>query len=66
MSKKIGQCFEEKSFDAQISCVVIHSDPAPMCDSNPCQNGGTCVEGCSHFACNCGDNLPGDLCENSK
>ena len=37
-----------------------------MCDSNPCQNGGTCIEGCSHFECDCGDDLPGDSCGDSK
>ena len=37
-----------------------------LCDSNPCQNGGTCVAGCNYFVCDCGDDLPGDLCQGSK
>ncbi|KTG32146.1 hypothetical protein cypCar_00022222 [Cyprinus carpio] len=32
------------------------------CVSNPCQNGGTCIDGISSFQCFCPDGWEGDLC----
>lgn len=32
------------------------------CISNPCQNGGTCVEGHSMFSCNCVTGWGGTTC----
>ena len=41
-------------------------DKAPLaCDSNPCQNNGTCHEGYKSFTCECADNFYGDTCNQS-
>merc|ERR1712166_1418517 len=38
---------------------------SPMCDTNPCQNGGTCVQGgsASAFTCTCLRGYAGETCE---
>lgn len=33
------------------------------CSTNPCQNGGTCVDGCSSYTCQCAPNYSGTHCE---
>ena len=33
------------------------------CSSNPCQNGGTCVDGINSHTCNCDLGYSGDNCE---
>lgn len=33
------------------------------CESNPCQNGGTCIDGLASFYCNCTEDFVGDQCE---
>lgn len=39
---------------------------APSCASNPCQNGGTCVQGTPGYTCNCGGGFTGNLCQTRK
>eukprot|EP00730_Choanoeca_flexa_P006389 TRINITY_DN12143_c4_g6_i1.p1 TRINITY_DN12143_c4_g6~~TRINITY_DN12143_c4_g6_i1.p1 ORF type:complete len:1307 (+),score=146.15 TRINITY_DN12143_c4_g6_i1:162-4082(+) len=40
---------------------------ADSCASNPCQNGGQCVQGLGrHFACDCQAGFTGDTCEVSE
>lgn len=34
------------------------------CSTNPCQNGGTCVDGCSSYTCRCAPHYSGTNCEN--
>jgi len=29
------------------------SEEIELCDSNPCQNGGTCVDGTNNYTCQC-------------
>ena len=36
------------------------------CLSNPCQNGGTCLDQVNAFTCICMSGYTGDLCETSK
>lgn len=36
------------------------------CVSNPCRNGGTCIDGISSFQCFCPDGWEGDLCNLSE
>ncbi len=36
------------------------------CVSNPCRNGGTCIDGISSFQCFCPDGWEGDLCDLSE
>ncbi|XP_069744223.1 fibulin-7 [Narcine bancroftii] len=33
------------------------------CVSNPCQNGGSCVDAVNHYTCSCPNNWTGSLCE---
>ena len=37
-----------------------------LCDSDPCQNGGTCVTEECGFSCQCTDDYVGDTCETSR
>lgn len=36
------------------------------CVGDPCQNGGTCVDGVNAFTCTCVTGYDGVNCENSK
>lgn len=36
------------------------------CESNPCRNGGTCVDGLSSFTCVCLPSYAGLFCEEGK
>ena len=36
------------------------------CQSNPCQNGGTCVDGVYSFTCSCPSSFAGPRCEGVK
>lgn len=36
------------------------------CESNPCRNGGTCIDKVSVYQCICGDGWEGDHCEISE
>ncbi|TMS04428.1 Protein jagged-1b [Larimichthys crocea] len=36
------------------------------CESNPCRNGGTCIDKVSVYQCICGDGWEGDHCEITK
>ncbi|XP_022665182.1 protein crumbs-like isoform X3 [Varroa destructor] len=38
----------------------------PVCDSNPCQNGGSCVDIFNAFECRCTEDFRGPLCEELK
>ena len=36
------------------------------CASNPCQNGGQCIDGVAKFTCQCAPGWMGDTCTESK
>ena len=36
------------------------------CSSDPCQNGGTCIDEINAFTCNCMSGYTGDVCETSE
>uniref|UniRef100_A0A672L0Y8 Fibulin 7 n=1 Tax=Sinocyclocheilus grahami TaxID=75366 RepID=A0A672L0Y8_SINGR len=42
--------------------VVFHTDVS-VCASNPCQNGGTCVEALNQYKCTCPHNWSGSQCQ---
>ena len=47
---------------------VSMSEPSEVneCDSNPCQNGGTCEDGDNMFTCTCPAEWTGTMCETSE
>ena len=36
------------------------------CESDPCINGATCVDGVNNYTCICAAGYSGDLCETGK
>ena len=36
------------------------------CDSNPCMNGSTCVDGINEYSCTCAAGNTGDMCETGR
>lgn len=36
------------------------------CESNPCKNGGTCIDGVNSYKCICSDGWEGAYCETSE
>lgn len=47
-----------------LKCVLMSSPAASPCLSNPCENGGTCVEaGSSNYTCQCAEGFQGTNCE---
>ena len=36
------------------------------CNSNPCRNGGTCIDGANSYQCKCADGYAGANCEQGK
>lgn len=36
------------------------------CESNPCANGGTCIDGVNSYKCICSDGWEGAYCETSE
>ena len=39
---------------------------ADNCSSNPCMNGGTCVDSIAHFTCTCDEGFTGATCDMGK
>ncbi len=37
-----------------------------QCDSDPCQNGGTCIDDLNFFTCECPNGVTGPVCENGE
>ncbi|KAI8486345.1 hypothetical protein Bbelb_358440 [Branchiostoma belcheri] len=48
---------------AKMRIEFLGCDNNDDCQSNPCQNGGTCVDGLDSYSCNCTDRFSGDICE---
>ena len=47
------------------SCYIISAD-TDDCATNPCENGGTCVDGVNSHTCTCVEGYEGSNCETSK
>uniref|UniRef100_A0A8C0H4T2 Coagulation factor VII n=1 Tax=Chelonoidis abingdonii TaxID=106734 RepID=A0A8C0H4T2_CHEAB len=47
----------------RILCVLIITQIANQCDSDPCQNGGTCVDHFQAYVCLCPEEYKGKNCE---
>ncbi|XP_052078414.1 integrin beta-like protein B isoform X2 [Mytilus californianus] len=45
------------------ACVTIKVDDENECASNPCQNGGACVDDITRYICTCPDSYTGKNCE---
>ena len=46
-----------------IFCFSLSQTEINECESDPCQNGGTCVEGVDEFECVCAAGFEGTLCD---
>ncbi|XP_041824165.1 cubilin [Melanotaenia boesemani] len=67
-----GQCVSTSSAPGYI-CNCNSGWQGPICDqninecsSNPCQNGGTCVDGVNGFTCTCTSQWTGPLCQTQQ
>ncbi|KAF6722152.1 Cubilin [Oryzias melastigma] len=64
-----GQCASTTSSPGYIcNCTpgwqgVLCDQNTNECSSNPCQNGGTCIDGINAFTCNCTSQWTGPLCQ---
>ena len=47
------------------SCLLLISE-IDECESNPCVNGGSCVDGIGSYSCICPTGYEGDQCEIDK
>ena len=45
---------------------MFHIVDMDDCQSDPCTNGGTCLDGISSYTCHCSVEWTGDHCEVSK
>ncbi|KAK6195701.1 hypothetical protein SNE40_001073 [Patella caerulea] len=52
------KCAEKKMKALKCSAPVINA-----CNSDPCQNSGTCTQDGDSFTCNCADGFTGETCE---
>ncbi|XP_078680123.1 uncharacterized protein LOC144915540 [Branchiostoma floridae x Branchiostoma belcheri] len=48
---------------AKMRIELLGCDDNDDCQSSPCQNGGTCVDGLDSYSCNCTNSFSGDTCE---
>ncbi|XP_078680109.1 uncharacterized protein LOC144915532 [Branchiostoma floridae x Branchiostoma belcheri] len=48
---------------AKMRIEFLGCDNNDDCQSSPCQNGGTCVDGLDSYSCNCTNDFIGDICE---
>ncbi|CAH1255193.1 JAG1 [Branchiostoma lanceolatum] len=48
---------------AKMRIEFLGCDDTDDCQSDPCQNGGTCVDGLDSYSCNCTNGFSGDTCE---
>uniref|UniRef100_A0A8D0CJ36 Delta-like protein n=1 Tax=Scleropages formosus TaxID=113540 RepID=A0A8D0CJ36_SCLFO len=62
-----GRCISQPA--GNFTCACEHGFTGTYCHenindclSNPCQNGGTCIDGINSFQCFCPDGWEGDLC----
>lgn len=53
--------YEIISQDLCTACAVINN-----CESSPCQNGATCVNGVNTYSCTCVAGFTGSVCQTSK
>ena len=53
--------YETNTHVSKISIVDIDE-----CESNPCQNGGTCLDGEDGFMCECPEGFEGQLCDQGR
>ena len=51
-----------------VMCVdfVILAADVNECESNPCHNGGQCVDGISDYTCTCADGYSGLVCDSGE
>ena len=55
------------TFNVMSSYYVLENLPdVDECGSNPCQNGGTCMDGVNSYTCSCAAGYTGQHCETGR
>jgi len=61
--------YDDNDFKSRTMCCVCKiapDDGKNQCESNPCGNGGTCIDGINSFDCTCNPGFTGYQCETDE
>ena len=64
-SKLVVRCFWVQ-YSIILDCYNLHDSDIDECDSNPCENGGTCEDIVNGYQCQCVDGYTGTHCQISE
>lgn len=62
----MGQCLAVAGLVIYSPVLFLPFTDINDCESNPCRNGGTCIDGVNSYKCICSDGWEGAYCETSE
>lgn len=62
----LGQCLAMAFVVLYLPAFFVFVSDINDCESNPCKNGGTCIDGVNSYKCICSDGWEGAYCETSE